>query len=136
MESFNYNHLFYFWSVARNGSVSRASAELHISQPTVSEQIGKLEAALGVTLFERAGRGIRLSNSGQILYGYADQIFRLGQEMREVVNGGTPAAMTRLSVGFSPSVPNLLAAKLLQPVQRDKNVQLLCSRERTESLLR
>lgn len=134
MESFNYNHLFYFWTVARNGSVSRASAELRVSQPTVSEQIGKLEDELGVVLFERAGRGIRLSSSGQVLLGYADQIFRLGEQMRGAVENGVVVS-ARFAVGVVQSVPNLIARKLLEGVLREKGLQLSCQKDDLESLV-
>jgi LysR family transcriptional activator of nhaA len=134
MDSFNYNHLFYFWAVARNGSVSKASAELRVSQPTVSEQIGKLEEALGVALFERAGRGIRLNHAGQKLFGYAEQIFRLGQEMREVVQGDVSMA-TRLAIGVAQTIPNALAIRMLSPVLREQNLRLSCTQDRTDNLL-
>jgi LysR family transcriptional activator of nhaA len=134
MESFNYNHLFYFWTVARNGSVSRASAELRVSQPTVSEQIGKLEETLGVDLFEREGRGIRLSSSGQVLFGYAEQIFRLGEQLRGAVENSA-ASSARLAIGVVQSVPNLVVLKLLKRIVRDHNVQLSCCNDRAETLI-
>ncbi|HUO59118.1 MAG TPA: LysR family transcriptional regulator [Candidatus Acidoferrales bacterium] len=133
MDTFNYNHLFYFWAVARNGSVSRASAELRVSQPTVSEQIGKLEEALGVNLFERAGRGIRLSEPGLKMFSYADRIFRLGQEMREVMERGAPA--TTVTVGATSAVPDLLALDLVGPILRDERTRLTLVQDRWEALL-
>jgi len=51
----NYNHLYYFWMVAREGGVMRASEELMVSQPTVSNQLRELEKSMGQKLFQRAG---------------------------------------------------------------------------------
>ena len=55
MERLNYHHLLYFWVTAREGSVARACAELHLAQPTISGQIRLLEESLGEKLFARAG---------------------------------------------------------------------------------
>ncbi|MBL8848221.1 MAG: LysR family transcriptional regulator, partial [Planctomycetaceae bacterium] len=62
LQDLNYLHLYYFWSVAREGSITRACASLHVTQPTVSMQIRRLEQALGAKLFERVGRGLRLTD--------------------------------------------------------------------------
>src|SRR4029078_7215292 len=77
----NYNHLYYFWVVGREGGVVRASEELMVSQPTISNQLKKLETALGHRLFERAGRGRILTEAGRTTFNYANQIFTLGQEL-------------------------------------------------------
>jgi len=53
MKWLNYNHLFYFWMVAREGSIARAAEELLVSQPTISVQLKELEAAVGHDLFHR-----------------------------------------------------------------------------------
>ena len=57
MEWLNYHHLRYFWNVAKEGSLAQAAAKLHVSQPSISEQIRELEGALGEKLFRREGRG-------------------------------------------------------------------------------
>ena len=78
MESLNYHHLRYFWAAAREGSVTRASEKLHVSQPAVSAQIRDLEEALGEKLFKRSGRSISLTETGRVVYRYAEEIFGLG----------------------------------------------------------
>src|SRR5689334_24816635 len=85
MERLNFHHLLYFWTVAREGSVASASAKLRLAQPTLSGQIHTLEDALGEKLFERAGRGLRLTDMGRVVSGYADEIFALGHELRQRV---------------------------------------------------
>ena len=74
MDWLNYHHLLYFWAVARYGTVARASAELRLSQPTISGQVKRLEDVLGQKLFERAGRGIRLTDAGAAFRAYAEDI--------------------------------------------------------------
>ncbi len=65
MEGFNYHHLHYFWVVAREGSIARASKQLKLAQPTISAQVHELEEALGQKLFARAGRGLALTEAGR-----------------------------------------------------------------------
>ena len=86
MEEFNYHHLHYFWVVAREGSIARASQRLKLAQPTISAQVHELEASLGRKLFARAGRGLALTETGQKVYGFAEQIFRLGDRKSTRLN--------------------------------------------------
>lgn len=68
MESLNYNHLFYFWMVAREGSIVRAGEQLLLSQPTISAQLKALESALGEPLFHRVGRRLVLTEMGNVVF--------------------------------------------------------------------
>src|SRR3990167_8658643 len=81
MAALNFKHLRYFWMVAKSGSIARASEQLHLTPQSISGQLSELEATLGVDLFRRAGRGLELTETGQRLLGYAEQIFALGDEM-------------------------------------------------------
>ena len=112
----NYQHLLYFWVVAKEGSVARATRELHLAQPTISGQIRVLERALGERLFVRRGRHLALTEFGQVVFRYADEIFTLGRELRETL-AGLPAAgrPQRLAVGVSDSLPKLTTYRLLAP---------------------
>ena len=94
MSWLNYHHLLYFWMAAREGSITKACRQLHLTQPTVSGQIRVLERTLKLRLFERAGRSIRLTDAGQMVYRYADEIFSLGRE-REEARVGPPAGRPR-----------------------------------------
>ena len=134
MEWTNYNHLFYFWTVARHSSVIRASEELLVAQPTVTEQIRTLEQSLGVKLVERVGRGLRLSDDGEVLFAYADKMFRLGREMRDVIAGRTTSVQLRLTVGIAQSLPKLVAYQLIAPALKHSSVRLLCIEDRPEQL--
>src|SRR3954468_17141033 len=81
MKWLNYNHLYYFWIVAREGSIARAAEELMLSQPTISIQIKELETSFRKRLFDRVGRGLKLTEAGRIVLNYANEIFSLGQDM-------------------------------------------------------
>ncbi len=106
----NYHHLFYFWTVARSGSIVAASRELFLSQPAISTQIKSLEHVLGVALFARRGRGLVLTAAGEKAYAYADQIFRLGQELRAVMGAEPPEAAP--AAQGSPRGPAQLGGQL------------------------
>ena len=104
----NYHHLLYFYTVAREGSMARASAVLHLTQPTVSSQIKALEEALGEKLFERRGRGLALTETGHIVYRYAEEIFTLGRELQDTLAGrptGGGGVVADASSGFALEWP-------------------------------
>ena len=88
MRNLNFNHLRYFWTVAHEGNVGRAATKLRLAQPTVSAQVRALERNLGVRLFEREGRRLVLTDTGREVLAYADEIFRVGQELMASVSGG------------------------------------------------
>ena len=115
MERLNYHHLLYFWMVAREGSVAGAAAKLRLAQPTLSGQIHTLEDALGEKLFERAGRGLRLTDMGRVVSGYADEIFALGRELTESVKGRPTGRPLQLKVGVADALPKLVAYRLVEP---------------------
>src|SRR5438105_12780476 len=101
MEWLNYHHLLYFWMVAKEGSIVRASEELHLAHPTISGQIHRLEEVLGQKLFAKKGRNLVLTDAGRVAFRYADEIFSLGQEFLESVSGRTTSQQIRLVVGVS-----------------------------------
>jgi LysR family transcriptional activator of nhaA len=83
----NYQHLFYFWSVVRAGSLTRACEELNLSAPTVSTQLKVLEQRLGEKLLIKTGRTLTPTEAGRIVFRYADEIFGLGREMQDTLQG-------------------------------------------------
>lgn len=136
MNWLNYHHLLYFWTTAREGSIARAAEKLHIAQPTLSKQLGQLEAALGTKLFQRQGRGRTLTEMGQTVFRYAQEIFTLGQELQDVLRGCPAAASFRLVVGVPHSMPKLIAYRLLEPVFRmPEPVEIICHESNFESFL-
>ncbi|HAK93601.1 MAG TPA: transcriptional activator NhaR [Planctomycetes bacterium] len=136
MEWLNYHHLHYFWTVAREGSVSRAGKLLYVTQPTVSAQLRALESALGEKLFVKAGRGLVLSDVGQVVYRYADEIFSLGKELIDTVRGHPAGRPRKLVVGVADVLPKLVVHRLLEPALRmPEPIQIVCHEETPENLL-
>jgi len=132
----NYHHLFYFWVAARERSVTRAARRLRLAQPTVSEQIRKLEEALGAKLFERTGRELQLTDAGRITREYADEIFALGQQLLDVLGGRQAPRRTRLVVGITDSLPKLVVYHLLEPALRSTDgIEVVCREGRFERLV-
>lgn len=114
-DQLNYHHLRYFWVVAREGSISRACARLHVSQPTISGQLRALEQTLGGALFTRRGRNLHLTTLGEMVARHADGIFALGRELTQSLQGSSATSAQRLTVGISDRVPKLVAYRLLEP---------------------
>jgi LysR family transcriptional regulator, transcriptional activator of nhaA len=136
MEWLNYHHLYYFWVVAKQGSIARAVDELRLAQPTISGQLKQLEETLGEKLFTRAGRGLALTEVGQVAFRYAEEIFSLGREMQDVLKGRPAGRPVRLRVGVSDLVPKLIAYRILQPaLKMGEPVHLICREDAQEILL-
>ncbi len=136
MEWLNYHHLFYFWMVARAGSIARASREMRLSQPAISNQLKTLEGALGHKLFERRGRRLVLTEVGRTALRYADDIFRTGREMQQALKGIPTGERLRLVAGVADVIPKRVAALLLQSaVQAVPRLALVCRESPLPELL-
>ena len=136
MEWLNYHHLRYFWTVANLGSLRQASEKLRVSQPAISAQLQSLQQALGEKLFQRRGRNLVLTEMGQLVHGYADAIFSLGQEMLSSVKGVPVTRPMRLNVGITDSVPKLVAREILRPaLYHNPPVQVVCHEDSLGDLI-
>jgi LysR family transcriptional activator of nhaA len=111
----NYRHLLYFWAVAKEGSITRAGERLGLSVQTISTQLGQLERQLGQALFAPEGRSLALTETGRRALVYADQIFQLGEKLRQEL-AESPATRSRLVAGVTDAVPKLVAFRLLESV--------------------
>lgn len=132
----NYNHLFYFWRVATLGSVSRASVELGLAQSTVSAQLKALESELGERLYERRARSLVLTQAGTIVFRHCTQMFEVGTEMCQVLDGRVAGKPQRLRIGVADTIPKVLVYKLLSPLLGAVEVpQLFISAGNAENLL-
>ena len=136
MQWLNYHHLLYFWTAVREGGIQAASRRLRLAHPTVSVQIKQLEDALGYQLFDRSRRKLELTEAGRLAYRYADEIFSLGRELIDALEGQPAGRPVRLSVGISDVMPKLVVRNLLEPALRlDTPVRLTCSEDRFDRLL-
>lgn len=126
-EFLNYHHLRYFWTVATEGSLKRASEKLRVSQPSMCTQIKLLEASLGETLFRPSGRSLVLTEFGQLIHGYAEEIFTLGGEILRATKQAPGVRALRLHVGIVDSFPKLMSYDILRPaLEHQPPVQLTC----------
>lgn len=136
MEWINYHHLFYFWTVMREGSITAACKKLTLAQSTVSAQLGKLEQTLGGKLFKRQGRLLEATDLGLMVFQYAEKIFPLGQEMMDQIHNRPVVGPLSLKVGIVDQIPKPMARKLLEPaLHLDKRVHLICHEGKAEDLL-
>lgn len=135
MRHLNYSHLQYFWTVANEGSIARASDLLHVTPQTISGQLKLLDEAVGEPLFQRAGRGLALTETGRLVKQYADDIFALGGELAQVVRGRQSASKV-LNVGIVNSIAKLIAYRVLQPmVAAGSTLRLSCREGDLDELL-
>lgn len=124
--AFNHRHLYYFWVVAKEGSMSRAAERLDMAVQTVSAQVRELERDLGCQLLKPAGRGLALTEAGEVALQQAEQIFQLSQALPEQVLATAQAPSVRLAVGIADGLPKLEVRRLLQPVLSVPNLRLVC----------
>jgi len=125
----NHKHLFYFWQVAKAGSVARAAAAINVTPQTLSGQIGLLESSLGTELFARQGRNIVLTEAGKMALEYADELFALSAELEVMIKHHPQGRPTEFRVGVSDAVPKSLACTLLEPAIRGEQPTRLACRE-------
>ncbi|MFT3784449.1 MAG: LysR family transcriptional regulator [Nibricoccus sp.] len=135
MEWLNYHHLRYFWCVAREGSLLAAAKKLNVSPPSISAQIRGLEEMLDVKLFRRDGRANVLTDAGQLILRYADEIFLLGRDMVSALKQRPTVQAYRLQVGVCDSLPKLVAQAILEPAILLPSVQLVCREGKLDELL-
>lgn len=136
MEWLNYHHLLYFWMVAKKGSIAKASEELLLAPPTISAQIGKLEENLGENLFTRSGRRLVLTDTGQVVFRYADEIFSLGRELIDTLKGRPTGRPLQLLVGVADVLPKVIVYRLIEPAFRlPSPVQIVCREDPPDRLL-
>jgi len=137
MEWLNYHHLLYFWVVAKEGSIVRASKELRLAHPTISGQIHRLEEILGEKLFSRKGRNLVLTDVGRVAFRYADEIFSLGREFLDTVKGREVGRPIRLVVGIAHVLSTSIVKLMLEPAFLLKEqVRVSCREARsTEAFL-
>lgn len=129
MDSLNYHHLMYFWVTAREGSMTRAAAKLHVTPATLSIQIKELEKFLGRQLLRKSGRGLALTETGESVLQYASDIFATGEEMLNALRGNPLGTPMLLRVGVKDVMPKMVAYRLLEPALKLPTPMRLVCRE-------
>ncbi len=134
LDQLNFHHLFYFWRVAKLGHLTRAAQELHTSQSAVSAQIRQLEERLGEVLFTRAARRLVLTDTGQLVMAYAEQIFGLSREMLGRLQGQSEG-VTRLRIGSVSTLSRNYQENRIRPLMADPSVVLTLESGQLDHLL-
>lgn len=132
----NYKHLHYFWMVAKEKSIVKASAQLHLTPQTISGQLSCLEETMGVALFERIGRHLELTDAGRLVFSYADEIFSLGSELQNALRQRPKISSLAFKVGINDGVPKSIAYRLLEPALHLQDaIHLHCFENDLDTLL-
>lgn len=135
MEWLNYHHLLYFWTVVRAGSIAAASGELRLTQATISTQLKSLDKALGEKLLRKVGRRLAPTDTGKLVFRYAEEIFSLGQEMLGTLKGRPEGRLARLAIGVADVMPKLVAYHLIEPALKLRETYKFVCREGTNEEL-
>ena len=136
MDDLNYQHLKYFWAVARSETLTRAAENLGLAPQTLSTQIKNLEGSLGQNLFARSGRGLVLTDVGQSVLRYAEEIFAIGDELTDMLAGRPVGRALQVVVGVADVLPKLVAHHLIEPaIQLEEPVRVVCRATGLASLL-
>lgn len=125
MSRLNYHHLRYFWSVAKEGNLTRAAAQMHVAQSAMSAQIKQLETELGQPLFQRSGRTLTLTDSGRLAFTYAETIFETGNELVEVLREGRREDRHVLRIGAVATASRNFQENFIRPMLDRDDVELV-----------
>ncbi|HET6415747.1 MAG TPA: LysR family transcriptional regulator [Polyangiales bacterium] len=125
MSDLNYHHLRYFWGIAHEGKLTQAAERFNVSQSALSTQVKKLEDQLGHALFEREGRGLKLTEAGRIALDYADTVFQAGEELLSTLEGRSGTERKVLRVGAITTLSRNFQIALLRPLLDRGDVELV-----------
>ena len=135
MSRLNFHHLHSFWAVAREGHLTRAAGQLHVSQSALSSQIRQLEDQLGQALFTREARSLQLTEAGRIALGYADSIFSTGQELTALLRDGKPRDRQVLRIGAVATLSRNFQENFIKPLLGRGDVELALQSASLDDLL-
>lgn len=136
MKQLNYHHLYYFYLVARQGSIAQAARLLHVTPQTVSGQLATFESQLGQPLFDRVGKRLHLNGQGKQVYQYAEEIFQKGHQLLTLLQADSPHQVAEFVVGLTDAIPKVLAYDFMHQVMRaHPEVRFIFKEERFDTLL-
>lgn len=136
MDFLNYHHLRYFWAAAKEGGLTRAAEKLHVSQPSICTQIQALENVLGEKLLRRSGQGLALTEAGQQVFSFAEEIFALGEDLMNTMKQRPTTRPLRVNIGIVDSMPKVISHEIIKPIfSLGQPVQAVCLENKTSDLL-
>lgn len=130
----NFHHLHYFWRVAKAGHLSRVANEIHVSQSALSSQIRQLEERIGEQLFTRKERRLELTDTGRLVFGYAERIFDLGSELMGRLDG-KETGQKKIRIGSVSTLSRNYQENWLRPLLSDTELTLSLESGLLEGLL-
>lgn len=137
MNNLNFRHLYYFWIIAREGSMAKASEVLNLAPQTLSGQLASFEEAAGGLLFKRKGRSLTLTDLGRTVFRYADEMFPVAEELKQVLGASAAERPVHFSIGISASIHKLIAYRLISPaLELDQDVTFTSRTGSLEHLMR
>jgi len=125
MSALNFHHLRYFWTIARERSLTRAAERLHVSQSALSIQLAQLEQRLGVRLFDRRNRQLHLTEAGRIALQHSEVIFSAGEELLATLRGAPQSERRVLRIGAVATMSRNFQLKLLRPLLGQESLSLV-----------
>lgn len=136
MKQLNYNHLYYFYLIAKEGSITAACKILHLTPQTISGQLATLESYLGITLFERRGKRLLLNDNGKAVFSYAEEIFNLGHELIQNLEAKQLSQRLNFTIGITDVIPKVLSYDFLKPIlEGNIPIKLICREGELDLLL-
>jgi len=136
MQQLNYHHLYYFFVIAREGSIVNAAKQLHLTPQTISGQLSAFEDYLGTPLFDRKGKRLILNETGKMAFNYAEDIFALGNELQHSLKTQQQGQQQVFSVGVTDVIPKVFAFDLLKNCfDESDDLRLVCTEGDLDSLL-
>jgi LysR family transcriptional activator of nhaA len=132
----NYHHLLYFKTIAVEGGIAKAAKKLRLGQPTLSTQMKQFEDTLGHELFDRSKRQLQLTEVGRMVFGYASEIFKLGDEMVDSLRDQHVATKIEVQIGAMDTVPKHLTLKVFHKAQESFECVVSITEGHGDELLR
>lgn len=132
----NYQHLHYFMTIATEGGVTKAAAKLKLGQSTLSTQLKQFEDHLGIELFARRQKRLHLTEAGRIALKYAQDVFKLGDEMVDALHDRRQVHRISVQIGALDSIPKGVVVEMVTSAQRHQNCSVSVVEGRADDLLR
>ncbi len=136
MNWLNYQHLFYFWNIAREGSLAGASQKLRLGHSALSIQLKQLETHFQQKLFERKNKKLHLTEAGKVALDYANHIFQLGDELSEVMSHQTTSRRSPIHIGVLEGVPKRLVQLLITDAQKENTCNTIVRQGESDLIFR
>ncbi|UCD10626.1 MAG: LysR family transcriptional regulator [Nitrospinaceae bacterium] len=121
----NFRHLYYFWVIAREGSIKKAGQKLNLTPSGLSEQLRLLEEYFGKRLFDRRTRKLVLNEAGKMTLEFCTKIFNQAEELTAALRQSTSQRTQRIRVGVLPSLSSTHIHEFVVPLLKDKSVSVI-----------